>query len=554
MTQNLRIPVQMLGQSGCRLGFPAVTVYLDPHLSNSLQLLDAPDRERLPPVPVTPEKVTDANIVLITRAHIAHCDPHTLLRLAQASPQAQFIGPAPVLKILVEWGIGAHRLALAVENWIDLAPNLRVRAVPAAHPEIIRDENAGLACVGYLIDFSGQRIYLAGATAARQEIVDDLVAHGPIHTAFLPVNEQNYFHNQRGIIGNMSVREAFQFASEIAVHQVVAMHWDKFAINAVYPEEIRLIHQRMNPGFSLLLRPTYLNLTKVKVSIVIRTLNEVQYLEALLVSIATQQTSGLNYEVVLVDSGSTDGTLQIAEHNGCRIFHITREEFSFGSSLNRGCEAALGEILVFTSGHCVPSDTYWLQRLCQPILDGKAEYAYGRQIGGLETHFSENRIFAKYFPDHSRIPQEGFYCNNANAALHKDSWEKYRFNEELTGLEDMELAQRLMRGGGRVAYIADAGVFHHHNESWSQVRLRFEREAIALQKIMPQLHVDLFDTLRYTLNSIWKDWRCSRRQKVPVSLVNLVRYRCNQYWGAHRGNQEHRRLSHAEKEKYFFPH
>ncbi len=550
-----RIPVQMLGQSGCRLTFPGAVVYLDPYLSNSVQVLDAPDLERQVPITLLPEKVTDADWVLITHEHIDHCDPHTLPKLAQASPQARFAGPAPVLNRLMEWGIDSGRLTLAVEAWTDLAPRLRVHAVPAAHPEIERDAQGNPACVGFVLDHDGQRIYLAGDTAVRQEIINALAALSPLHTAFLPVNEQNFFRARRGIIGNMSVREAFQFAGEIGVKQVVAVHWDMFAVNAVDPDEIRLVHQRMNPGFALLIRPSQISLGGVQASIVIRTLNEARHLEALLQGIAAQQTDGLNYEVILVDSGSTDGTLDIAGRHGCRIHHITREEFSFGRSLNIGCEAAAGDILVITSGHCVPTDGQWLQSICQPLLDGRADYAYGRQVGGAESYFSEGRIFAKYFPEQSRIPQEGFYCNNANAALLRSTWEQHHFNEELTGLEDMELAQRLVRRGGRVAYVADAAVYHHHNEGWPHVRRRFEREAIALQKIMPQVHVSLWDTLRYFSSSVAKDWACARRENLPsVRIGDILRYRWNQYWGAYKGNHEHRKLSHAEKEKYFFPH
>ena len=88
-----------------------------------------------------------------------------------------------------------------------------------------------------------------------------------------------------------------------------------------------------------------------------------------------------------------DGTLDIAQSFRCVITHIRREEFSFGRSLNRGCEAASGDILVFISGHCVPTDEHWLQRLCQPIGDGLATYCYGRQGGGPDCHYSVCCIF-----------------------------------------------------------------------------------------------------------------------------------------------------------------
>ena len=84
----------------------------------------------------------------------------------------------------------------------------------------------------------------------------------------------------------------------------------------------------------------------IRISIVIRTLNEAMYLDHLLSAIAVQKIAGLGHEVILIDSGSTDDTLSIAENHGRRILHIARDEFSFGRSLNMGCEAANGEILV----------------------------------------------------------------------------------------------------------------------------------------------------------------------------------------------------------------
>ncbi len=550
---SLRIPVQMLGQSGCRLSFPGCTVYVDPYLSDSVKALDAPDLDRLLPIPMQPESVMDADWVLITHEHIDHCDPHTLPKLAAASPKARFIGPQPVLALLTAWGIAPERLLLAREQWQDLHEGLRVHATPAAHPTLERDAESNLIFVGYVLEFSQQRIYLAGDTSAQQDVIDALSALGPIHTAFLPVNEHNFFRGRRGIIGNMSVREAFQFAQEIGAKQVVAVHWDMFAINTVEPEEIRLLHQKLKPDFDLLLRPTNINLGTVRASIIIRTLNEARHLESVLQNIASQETNGWGHEVILVDSGSTDDTLHIAETYGCRILHITRQEFSFGRSLNLGCAAATGEVLVMLSGHCIPAGPHWLYQLCQPILEQQAQYTYGRQLGGNTSHFSETRIFAKYFPATSVLPQEGFFCNNANAALSRQAWHQYRFNEDLTGLEDMELAQRLVRDGGKVGYVAEAAVYHHHDEHWPQIQRRFEREAIALQKIMPQLQVSLLDTVRYILSSFLKDMRQAWRDSAKVSMLDVFRYRLNQYWGAYKGNHEHRRMSRAEKEKYFYP-
>ena len=546
------IPLQMLGQSGCRFSFPSGTIYVDPYLSNSVQELDSPDLKRQVPIFIEPHEVTDAAVVLITHSHIDHCDPLTIPKIAKASPNAIFYGPIGVINQLEIWGIDKARLFLASENWHQITDAVRIRPTPAAHPEIERDTNGNLACVGYILEYSSQKIYIAGDTFARQEIIDLLIEHGPISTAFLPVNEHNYFRGRRGIIGNMSVREAFQFAEEIGAKQVVAVHWDMFAINAISPDEIKFVHQQLNPNFSLLINPTSLNLNRPLFSIVIRTLNEERHLKELLTAISMQDIGDNSYEVIIVDSGSSDNTLSIAAEFNCQIKHITRENFSFGRSLNIGCESASGDIIIFISGHCVPVNHFWLSNLSHPLINNIAQYAYGRQYGGPKSNYSEVRVFNKFFPEQSKIPQGGFYCNNANAAILKSAWDQLRFDENLTGLEDMELAQRLTKNAGKIAYVAEAGVYHYHYESWKQVRHRFERESIALRKIMPQIHLSMIDTYKYVIKSIFTDWQSTKNSSRSTKLFDLINYRWNQYWGSWKGNHEHRELSYKEKEKYFF--
>jgi rhamnosyltransferase len=291
------------------------------------------------------------------------------------------------------------------------------------------------------------------------------------------------------------------------------------------------------------------------VSVVIRTLNEARHLPALLRSITSQDLADHRAEVVLVDSGSSDGTLEIARQHGCRIVTIRKEEFSFGRSLNVGCRAAEGEVLVFVSGHCIPQDEHWLRRLVAPLGHDSVVYSYGGQLGGERTHFSEHQIFAKYFPSRSQVPQrEGFYCNNANAALLKSEWLRTPFDEELTGLEDMHLAKQLVARGERLAYVAEAAVYHLHDESWRQVERRFEREAIALRHIMPEVHIGPLDVVRYAASAILLDWGAAlNEKKLKSHFAGIVAYRVCQFWGAYRGNRAHREVSRVTKERYYYP-
>lgn len=287
-------------------------------------------------------------------------------------------------------------------------------------------------------------------------------------------------------------------------------------------------------------------------SIVIRTLNEGRWLPEALASVRAQRD--VRFEVIIVDSGSTDDTLEIAARHDCRIVHIAKQDFTFGRSLNVGCQAAEGRALVFISGHCIPSHDLWLANLIAPLGQDGVIYSYGRQLGHAVTKFSEHQLFAKYFPAHSAVPQQGFFCNNANAALLRDVWAEHRFDESLTGLEDMELAKRLVGFGFKVGYVAEAPVIHIHEESWRRVRIRYEREAIALQAIMPEVHVTLGDFLRYVTSGVLLDWSEALTQRSFLKQAwPIVMFRAMQYWGTFRGANDHRRLSHARKEAYFYP-
>lgn len=289
-------------------------------------------------------------------------------------------------------------------------------------------------------------------------------------------------------------------------------------------------------------------------SVIIRTYNEEKHLNELLSCIQNQDIEDISTEIVIVDSGSTDNTLNIAKKHGCRITHIKKEDFTFGRSLNVGCAFADGDFLIFVSGHCIPTGTDWLRKIIEPLSNNVADYSYGRQVGRDTTKFSEQCLFDKYFPEYSKSPQTGFFCNNANSAIKRTAWEEFKFNEELTGLEDMYLAKQLTNKGKSIAYVADAAVYHIHDESWHQVRTRYEREAFALQRIMPGVHFNLFDLFRYSFASISQDTLLAVRKQVLIKNIReILLFRIMQHWGVYRGHHEHRKLSQEMKYRYFYP-
>lgn len=290
------------------------------------------------------------------------------------------------------------------------------------------------------------------------------------------------------------------------------------------------------------------------VSIIIRTLNEEKYLNELLFSINNQKCDDFEIEIIVVDSGSTDNTLKIASDYGCNIKYIEKSNFSFGKSLNIGCEAASGEILVFISGHCIPLNEVWLKNLISPIVSNDVVLTYGRQIGNETSKFSEKKIFNKYFKEINIIPQNNIFCNNANSAILKKSWKKYRFDNDLTGLEDLDIAKKIINDKYQIGYVANSVVYHLHNENWNKIRTRYEREALALRQIMPEIHISFFDFLRYLFSSFYYDFTDAFNEKKHIKIfLEIIFFRTAQYWGSYKGNKLHKMVSKKTKEKYFYP-
>jgi len=251
----MEVPAVALGQAGFRLEFGDFVVFIDPYLSNTVEEIHGPAYARRVPIPLEPDSIRDADLVLISHLHLDHCDPGTLPALAKASPQCQFLAPNEVCKELTRLGIDPERLIDPVHQWIPTGPELRVRPVPAAHPELVFDADGHYRFFGFVLEYRGRRIYHAGDTSACQLLINELRSLGTIDVALLPVNERNFFRERMGIVGNMSVREAFHYAQEIGAQTVVPIHWDMFEPNSVHREEIELLYEKLDPGFRLRFEP-----------------------------------------------------------------------------------------------------------------------------------------------------------------------------------------------------------------------------------------------------------------------------------------------------------
>lgn len=290
-----------------------------------------------------------------------------------------------------------------------------------------------------------------------------------------------------------------------------------------------------------------------RISVIIRTYNESKYLRKLLTAIS-KQNHNFKIEIIIVDSGSTDKTIEIANSFKCKIFYIKKKNFTFGRSLNIGCSKSKGDYFVFVSGHCIPANKNWLKNLLSPLIRNKSGYSYSRQIGNTNSKFSEKVLFEKYFPNNKNNNQIDYFCNNASSSIKKSVWQKYKFNEKLTGLEDLELAKRYNSDGGVINYCHKSVIYHIHEESWGQIKKRYEREAYALRYIEKKITINLIDTIYYFFISIFKDIRLSFKANFSLSLLmEIIQFRSAQYLGSYLGCVNKKSINKPKKTSYFYP-
>lgn len=293
-------------------------------------------------------------------------------------------------------------------------------------------------------------------------------------------------------------------------------------------------------------------ITAPRISIVVRCFNEEQHIGRLLSGILAQTAEEV--EIIVVDSGSTDATLAIARRFPVEVLTIAPEQFSFGRALNLGCAASRGEFIVAASAHVYPVYHDWLECLTAPFADPAVVLVYGKQRGNGATKYSEHQLFVRWFPDESNPDQSHPFCNNANAVIRRSLWEMMPYDEDLTGLEDLDWARRAQAEGYKIAYAADAEVVHVHEETLGRIFNRYRREAIALHHIMPEERFTLLDFIRlYAANMISDSYHAWHDGVLGTQWASIFSFRLMQFWGTYQGFRQSGPVSGTLKQRFYYP-
>jgi rhamnosyltransferase len=228
---------------------------------------------------------------------------------------------------------------------------------------------------------------------------------------------------------------------------------------------------------------------KMDVSVIILTKNAGEGFATLLQRLFSQKFDG-NYEIIVIDSGSSDGTPEIAQSFPVKFVLIKPDEFHHGRTRNLGAEQASGRILVYLTQDALPLHDNWLRKLTDDLKNPQVAMVVGRQIPWQTSKPPEKFFYSYYFPEHkievvrgaSDYYRDNMFISNVNSAIKKDVWQQFKFLEDIVLAEDKEFAKRILLAGWKIVYQPDAVVYHAHNFSLRSVFQRFVNAGIALSQ------------------------------------------------------------------------
>lgn len=240
-------------------------------------------------------------------------------------------------------------------------------------------------------------------------------------------------------------------------------------------------------------------------------------------------------EIVVVDSGSSDGSVALAQSRGAVVHSIAPAAFNHGGTRNLGASLARGDVLVFTSQDAYAVDDGWLARLVAPLLDSAVGGAYGRQVAHDDATPPERYFMDFLYGPASRVQRassarelsmETTLFSNVCSAMRREVFDRFPFVDDIIMSEDQEWSQRVLLAGYELRYVADAVVRHSHRYTIRQAFRRFfdsgvsaERAYMAGGTESAGAGVLRSSALRYAVGELRWLWSTGRRRWLPYVAV-----------------------------------
>jgi rhamnosyltransferase len=277
------------------------------------------------------------------------------------------------------------------------------------------------------------------------------------------------------------------------------------------------------------------------VSIILRSFNEGWSLRDTLPALHAQDYT--NWELIVIDSGSTDGSVELIQRARPREFvQIPSHEYNPARVLNHGMRLSRAPFAIFLNADATPVGNHWLRSLVTGLFDPRTAAVFGRQIPrphcqavfacDYERCFGANRESAAW--DH--------FFSMVNSGIRRDVWSRRGFDERMQYSEDDEYTRWCREQGYTIGYVPQSVVIHSHNYTPAQAAKRSYGEAYALAAVWPGKRSEFHwwkTVLLGWLNDAQRDFRfCVRHRRLaewPHALTIRWRQRCARLAGFQAG-------------------
>lgn len=268
------------------------------------------------------------------------------------------------------------------------------------------------------------------------------------------------------------------------------------------------------------------------VSVIVRTKNSYPEIVQALGALYSQDMDG--FEVIVVDSGSTDRTLEFVRGTPARIIEIKPEDYFPGRVLNMAVAQCRGSIVVFQNSDVIPLSQKVLRRLLEPFRSPAVQAAFARQVPRPEAETWVRRDYAAAFPASGSAPDWLPYSLPL-AAMRRSAWEVLPFYDSAWGSEDTEWGVRARERGMGVRYVPLAVVMHSHNYTLRQLfgRRFIEGEADAF---IYGGRPSLIRAVRNTVSSFARDLKAHLSARDLAGILRAPLRRGVYHWAYFRGN------------------
>jgi rhamnosyltransferase len=264
------------------------------------------------------------------------------------------------------------------------------------------------------------------------------------------------------------------------------------------------------------------------VSIIMRSFNEGWALRETLPALSKQNYR--NWELIVIDSGSTDGSVELIKAaKPAHFLQIRAEEYNPSRVMNQGMRLARSEFSIFLNADATPVGEDWLRPLVCALHDPKNAAVFGRQLPRSDCRAVFAHDYQRCFGASRESGSWEHFFSMVSSGLRKDIWAKRGFSEKLQYSEDDEYTRWCRSQGYRVVYVPGSVVVHSHNYTPQQAYKRLYGESKALAAVWtkePQQINWPRTFLLGWLNDMRRDlaWCAQQRRLIEFPHAALIRF------------------------------